>query len=170
MSDKIPVAIYRAKDDTDLSELADYLSLNRYIEQRITVSDSIWNIHLYYQKGLAHIKWKDFIRPIVDPTEDVVSNDSQLTESIVLILEKVDYSSIYCVIAGNAYFTLAEYLDPDFGISILSRIIKKDAKVLKSTKEASLSGGIFGEVKFFRQNYNIFENESFGSFYQELKT
>jgi len=170
MSDKMPVAVYRINEESKLTEIKKHLIDNRYQNQILTITNASWNISMFYQKLQSHIKWKDFIRPIVDQTQDVISNDSQLNESIVVLFEKSDSGVIYGVVTGNGYFILAEYLDPEFGIDILSRIVKKEERILKSTKEASLAGGIFGEIRFFRQSFNLYENESFGSFYQELKT
>lgn len=171
MSDKLPIAIYMVKEETDLNDITSLLDSSNYKEQTLNVTTNDWNVHLYYQKGSSHIKWKDFIRPIVAPGQAIIANDSQLTESMALLFQQnTHHDTIYVVVAGNAYFTLAEYFDPEFGLSILSRIITKDDKVLKSSKEASLTNGIFGEIKFFRQNYNLHENETFGNFYQELKT
>lgn len=170
MPDKIPIAIYMIKDDIDLASIISLLDSSGYSNQTLNITTDIWNVLLFYQKGSSHIKWKDFIRPIVEPGQEIVATDFQITESIVILCQQENHDTIYAVVAGNAYFTLAEHFDPEFGLSILSRIITKDDKVLKSSKEASLTGGIFGEIKFFRQNYNLHENETFGAFYQELKT
>lgn len=170
MSDKLPVAIYKAKDEIDSQELFDSLTTKGYTVQTITITDQTWNIHLYFQRYSSKIRWKEFIRPIVDQSAEAVKYDTQPNENIVIFFVNKSNDTIYMVTAGSAYFSIAEYIDPEFGISVLSRIISKDAKVIKSTKEQSIAGGIFGEIKFFRQNYNIYENETFGSFYQELIT
>ncbi len=56
----------------------------------------------------------------------------------------------------------------DFGLEILSRILKAEDKNLRSSKERNLTGGIQGSIKFFRNDYNLYENDSFGNIYNEL--
>jgi uncharacterized protein (TIGR04141 family) len=170
MSEKLPVAVYRAKEDVGIQEILNLLTSRNYTPQPLTFSHPQWTIHLYYLQVQSPVKWKDFIRPIVATTAPAIVLDRLPTEHIVLLLENAATNSTYIVTAGSGYFSMTDFIDPDFGISVLSRIISRDAKVIKSTKEASVVGGIFGEIKFFRQNFNIHENESFGSFYQELIT
>lgn len=78
--------------------------------------------------------------------------------------------NLYAVTGGLGYHAIQEFIDDDFGVDILSRLISKEDKILKSVKEKSVMGGILGTTKFFRKDYNLFENDGFGKIYQELKS
>ncbi|MNX93236.1 hypothetical protein D3C86_1254130 [compost metagenome] len=63
---------------------------------------------------------------------------------------------------------IQEIATNDFGLEILSRILNPEDKALRSSKERNLTGGVQGAIKFFRNDYNLYENENFGSIYNEL--
>ncbi len=127
-----------------------------------------YNIQLYFKKSAPLIKWKSFIEAITEADEPIIKNWYSHHESFILIFESKQTGVIYATTGGYGHTGLQDYIDNDFGLDILSRILKADDKALRSTKERSLIGGILGEIKYFRNDYNLNENDNFGSFYQEL--
>ncbi len=77
-------------------------------------------------------------------------------------------NNFYLITGGQGYFSIQKFIDSNFGIDIISRLINKEEKIIKVVKERSFVGGISGTTKHFRKNYNLFENEDFGKIFQEL--
>lgn len=129
---------------------------------------SNYDIMLFYKKWLTPIKWKEFIGTIAEDDQEILQHKDNFTEGFVLLIKHKKNKRIYSITGGFGYTLLQNYCDYEFGLDVLSRLIKTDHKVLKAVKERNFTGGILGSVKFFRSDYNLNENESFGNFYQEL--
>lgn len=125
---------------------------------------------LLYRKNPSKPKWKDFLKPIVSTGQDVLKENQSWLENFVLLVQSQSSKNLYAITGGlQAYFAIQDFIEEDFGVDVLSRLIKKEDKILKSVKEKTVMGGILGSTKFFRNNYNLFENDGFGKIYQELQ-
>lgn len=127
-----------------------------------------YQIKLYFKKSKTKIKWKEFITTIVEEGEDILKLQNSIAESYIIIFYNKKTEQYFATTGGYAHITIQEIATHDFGIEILSRIVKAEDKALRSTKERSLTGGIQGAIKFFRNEYNLYENEIFGNIYNEL--
>ncbi|MBF4508418.1 TIGR04141 family sporadically distributed protein [Flavobacterium sp. JLP] len=127
-----------------------------------------YEIKLYYKKTTTPIKWKDFIKTIVNPNQEILKSSYSTSESYIIIFYNSKTKKYFASTGGYAHVVVQEIATNDFGLEILSRILKADDKALRSSKERNLTGGIQGSIKFFRNDYNLYENESFGNIYNEL--
>jgi hypothetical protein len=129
-----------------------------------------YEFKLFYKRWPTTVQWKKFLEVIVEPDEDILKNESSFNEGyILLIRNKKAKSDTYAITGGFGHMQLQDFCDFQFGLDIISRLIRTNDKVLRAAKERNFVGGVLGSVKFFRGEYNLNENESFGSFYQELK-
>jgi uncharacterized protein (TIGR04141 family) len=128
-----------------------------------------YDLYLFYRRKRSAVKWKDFIATIADPKADILKNPEAIAESYILILISKSTKRFLATTGGFGHIDIQEIATNDLGIEILSRIVKKDDKALRSTKEQSFTGGIQGAIKYFRNDYNLNENENFGVIYQELQ-
>ena len=176
--EKLQIAVYRINNENDLfSETEDIFSvLSEHIQSKSFFSQELkpnlnndYQIELFYKKNLLKPKWKDFLSSISRDDQNILKIDQSWTESFVMLLLNTSSNNLYAVAGGSGYHAIQDFIDDDFGVDILSRLITKEDKILKSVKEKSVMGGILGTTKFFRKNYNLFENDSFGKIYQELK-
>jgi len=170
MSEKIPITLYKIKDSLEFDEIVEQIENNGYHRQEVQFSHSSFELVLLYSHTTPRVKWKDFFQAFVRYGEDILENQRTMTESYVFLMRSIATESVYCATGGNGFFEVQDNIDCDFGISVISRLIKKDEKILKATKETKLSGGTYGETKYFRSSLNLYENENFGTFYQEVKT
>jgi len=183
MSQKLQIGIYRLKDEIievkkgkkpkpvsiDIKFLTKELKSKGYNSQLVQPNLSKdFDLYLYFKRTPSEIKWKNFIGEIAEPNELILKHTKTYTESYILLLRNLSSDIIYATTGGFGHTALQEFAEGDFGLEILSRILKAEDKTLRSTKEKNLTGGILGEVKFFRNDYNLNENENFGNFYQEL--
>ncbi|NVK65122.1 MAG: TIGR04141 family sporadically distributed protein [Flavobacteriales bacterium] len=182
MSDKLQVAIYSLKSElseilkskvndviVDVPYLTKSFKKKGYSEQKVqnNISNE-FDINLYFKRKQSPIKWKDFLKKVADTNEPILQYTSTINESYIMLLTRRRTGKIYACTGGFGHTALQGVVEGDYGLEILSRIVKAEDKTLRSTKEKNLTGGILGEVKFFRNNYNLHENENFGNFYQEL--
>lgn len=168
MSDKFQVGIYKIGDDYNLNILCDAIQNSGFISQSLTnSSQGGYNLSLYYQEKPSNPRWKGFLEDIVSSGQTVILRNRGRGEGFILILDKCE--NIYVVTGGHGFFAIQYYIDNEFGIDIFSRLINKEDKVLKATREKSVVGGILGTSKHFRSNFNLYETDDFGKIYQELK-
>jgi uncharacterized protein (TIGR04141 family) len=182
MSEKIQNAVFLLKDTinqkskkliveqkTDFGLLDKILREKKFKEQilRDDLSEE-YEIKLYYKKSDTDIKWKDFIRTIVVEGQQILKINESVSESYIILLHNKNTKRFLATTGGYAHTALQDITTHDFGLEILSRVVNAEDKALRSTKERSLTGGIQGSIKFFRNDYNLFENETFGNIYNEL--
>jgi len=184
MSDKIQNSFYLLKDSisvynkkllkntsqvVDKTFISKELKNKKYKEQRVTANLSAdYDISLYFREKSSEIKWKGFIRSVALPGESILKRDTVMTESYVILLYSKKGNCYYASTGGYGHMVIQDIATGDLGIEILSRILKPEDKALRATKERTLTGGVLGSVKIFRNDYNLYENESFGSIYNEL--
>lgn len=157
------------QEDIDFKFLHILLKKNKFKEQKVLPNlSSKFEIKVYYKKAVNPVKWKGFMRTIVQKDEEIIKTDTSTSESYVILFYNNTSKKYFASTGGYAHTVIQEIATNDFGLEILSRIIKAEDKSLRSSKERNLTGGIQGAIKFFRNDYNLYENESFGSIYNEL--
>lgn len=182
MSDKIQNNFYLLKDTEkvmkkskvsietiDFTYLHVLLKKKGFKEQQILSNLSLnYDIKVYYKKATTPIKWKNYMGTIVKPGEEILKHSNSISESYVILFHNKKSGKYFASTGGYAHILIQEIATNDFGLEILSRILKADDKALRSSKERNLTGGIQGAIKFFRNDYNLQENEHFGNIYNEL--
>lgn len=182
MTNKIQTNIYLLKDEvriskngknlvkkTDYDFLKSYLKSKTYKEQPVRENlKSNYIVKVFHRKTPTEVKWKEFIKSVVKDDSDILKENKPKVESFIILFINENSGRIFASTGGYANAAMQEIASVDFGIQILARIVKADDKALKSTKERNLTGGIQGEVKFFRNDHNLYENDSFGKVYNEL--
>jgi len=127
---------------------------------------------LYYLKKESTPPWKIFFEKIVTKTQKITTTQG-ISEGFVFLIEKKKEKKdqknfFYAFTGGIGHFAIKDFIEPDFGINILLRMITPADKVLRAVKENSLMGNILGENKYFRSSSSFYENENFGKVYQEM--
>jgi len=163
--EKLQIAIYKINEESNLfSETENMLSiLSNHIESKGFSSQELesnlnesYEIKLFYKKNPLKPKWKLFLKDIAKTEQDILKENQSWNESFVMLLLNNSSNNLYAIAGGLGYHAIQEFIDDDFGVDILSRLISKEDKILKSVKEKSVMGGILGTTKFFRKNYNLF--------------
>lgn len=168
MSQNLQFAIYKIESSETLDSLSEKAAAKNFIPQLLVAeSKDGFQVKLYYQIKSSNPKWKGFIKSVSATGEEILQPHKSRIEGFVLFLAK--NGRIYAVTGGHGHFIIQDCVDKDFGIDVFSRLVKKEDKVLKSAKETSLVGGVLGTTKYFRKNFNFFDNDSFGKIYQEVK-
>lgn len=146
---------------------------SRYKYKSVQVNSENINdltLYLFYRKHpKQEAPWKEFLKTQIPEDTDITKEIRNKNESFVLFLYQKTDKKLYAVSGGYGAFTIQNFIVDDFGINILIRIIKgKEEKVLKSAKEFGVTGGVIGISKYFRSEYNFYENDNFGNIYREV--
>ncbi|WP_316796329.1 DUF6119 family protein [Pedobacter agri] len=184
MSEKIQNSFYLLKDSVttysrklakNVKENIDDAFIKKLMKAKgfkpqkvIAALSADYEISLYYKAKSAPVKWKDFIGSVALPGEPILKVSTGKTESYVMLLYSRKGKAYYASTGGYGHMVVQDIATSDLGIEILARLIKPEDKALRASKERSLTGGVLGSVKIFRNSYNLSENESFGSIYNEL--
>lgn len=168
MADKFQVGIYKVSSDKSLEDVCEVIQNGGFESQNlISNSRNGYSLRLYYQDKDSNPRWKDFLEDVASSGQNIIQRNRGKSEGFILLIKKEE--SLYAVMGGHGYFAIQNSIDNEFGIDVFSRLIKKEDKVLKATREKSVVGGILGTSKHFRNNFNLFETDDFGKIYQELK-
>lgn len=194
MSDKWQVAIYKihntSKDTKEVFAILENITKTYEQKQRklltkllkvegsykYTPQKLIYNqkngfeLYMFYRKHPKAIPdWKPFFKNFIEEGESFHTEPRNMNESFVFFLYHSSSKNLYAVAGGYGAFTIQKYIKDDFGIDILVRIINdKGEKILRHAKEFGVTGGIIGMAKYFRQQYNFYENKNFGNIYREI--
>lgn len=184
MSDKIQNSFYLLKEEInifntgtrkyvpqtiDFAYLEKFFKGRKYKEQAVQPNLSQqYELRLFYKRNSAPVKWKGFMATIADANADILKHPLGQSESYILVFFNKTTKQYFASTGGYGHIDTMIVATNDLGIEILSRIVTAEDKALRSTKERSISGGIAGSVKFFRSEYNLYDNESFGTVYNEL--
>lgn len=179
MAEKMQVTIYKIDnentifDDTKniIDPLRKRIIKNGYKRQTLKTNlKAGYTIELLYSSYPSNPKWKDFFVGVAEKEQPILKISKGRNESFIMLIYNETTENLYAITGGTGYHQIQEYIEDDFGVDIISRIISKDAKTIKSVKEMSIMGGVLGQTKYFRKDYNLIENDSFGKIYQELKS
>jgi len=166
---KLQIGVYKI-EEKNLDNLSAIIEEKGYSNQELENEEiSGYRLKLYYQNKPIHPKWKDFFRSVAKANQDIFKKNKSWVEGFILLLFNKEKDNLYAVTGGPGYFIIQEHIYDDFGIDVFARLIKKEDKILKATKEKSVVGSVLGTTKHFRKNFNLFETDSFGKIYQELK-
>lgn len=162
---------YEQKQRKLLSKLLFVDDAYKYGAQKL-INNQIdpFELYLFYRKHKKNKpEWKDFFNSQVDINASMKTDPVNMNESFVFFLYHKISRKLYAICGGYGSFTIQKFIDDDFGINILIRIIQnKGEKILRHAKEFGITGGIVGISKYFRQNYNFHENKNFGNIYREI--
>lgn len=153
------------------SKLLGVDSPHKYIIQKLLAPEQNgFELFLFYRKHRKEApEWKSFFKNFVEDTATINTNPINMNESFVLFLYKKSTKKLYAISGGYGSFTIQNFVYDDFGINILIRIVSgKGNRILRSAKEFGITGGLIGIAKYFRHNYNFYENKNFGNIYREI--
>ncbi len=113
--------------------------------------------------------WVDFVNEFLQNKIDKKDVKNYSHSFLLLIKPKNQENDIFAITFGSlAYYVIQNYIDKDFGLDILSRIIEPNTKIIKSTKGQTVVGATQGQRSVYRQLHTLDDVEDFGKIFQEL--
>jgi uncharacterized protein (TIGR04141 family) len=162
--DEIPktiIDLYNSKT-TNQNELFKPQNIKR------SVLDSSYNHSLYYGNKRRQPKWAGFINVIAAEDQEI-NNPINSYASFVYFLANPKTKNIFVITGGQGNFLIQGYIDDYFGIEILSRLIKKDDKSIRTLQERGLTGSLLSASKIFRNNASFLQEDNFGKLFKQVQ-
>jgi uncharacterized protein (TIGR04141 family) len=139
---------------------------SRFIPQKISKEYKDFDIRIFYAAKSRIPKWRGFLQDTISPDSEL-SKASNKDASFITFIDHED--NIYAVSGGLGNFTVQEYVNQNFGMEVLSRLIEKDNKVIKALQERGVTGTVLGSTKFFRADHKLSDEDQFGKIYKIIK-
>lgn len=183
MKEKIQTAIYRidktlfetSKNHTEIAteivnkcnEGLDEISQFKIQALKENNSNKDFKISIYYSENNSIPYWRNFIGDLLQSEEPLIKGQNNIVSFIAFI---TTVSNMYAITGGlSAYFAIHNYIDPNFGLEIISRLISRNSRVIRELQERGFVGAILGSTKFFREKYSLADEDEFGKFYKKVK-
>lgn len=181
MSNRVNAKLYKIQDvlvesEADPTDLIDqmvdvYKNKSGNAFERITLSDRLQqdelNAQLFcYTTEPNNPSWKDFLLDIVKDEDDLDSLQNQYSSFILFV-----YSDQFMYAVTKGYYghhLVAEYIDPLFGLEVLSRLVDKNDTEIKQLDQRAVFGIELGAQRFFRESYNLSYDDDFGKIYKTM--
>ncbi|KIC63543.1 DUF6119 family protein [Chryseobacterium taiwanense] len=181
MSDTVNAKLYKIQDfivqeknnnEELIQEVIDnYLKTKENEFIPIGLSDSVnfdnWNAKLYvFTTGIKAPHWYDFLVSIVDDEEEL---DNVKVQNSTFVLFIYDKESIFIISKGyHGHSLLDGYIEPFFGMDVLSKLVNKNSTEIRQLEERGLFGIELGAQRFFRENYSLAFEDDFGKIYKAM--
>ncbi len=103
-----------------------------------------FNIKVFYSTKKSEPKWKGFLAPIVEDNARLLRGKNE-DVSFVAFIYKDEH--MFSITGGQGNFCIQKFIDPFFGLNIISRIITNNSPVIKSINERGIAGTILASTK-----------------------
>jgi len=111
-------------------------------------NDTNYDIQVYYDYVSSPAKWTNFFEPIVDESETSFFTSKNAHKSFVAFVYLED--ELYAFCGGLGSHLVKDFVDEDFGISVLTRLIEKNDVEIKRAINRSLTGSELSSDRFFK--------------------
>ncbi|KLU65673.1 hypothetical protein DEAC_c23030 [Desulfosporosinus acididurans] len=180
-SQRIQIAVYRIENtlfdgmsngqiveiivSTYNSKVPEYES---FLEQELREGLDLqgFSMKVYYSEKNRVPKWQGFLRPILNEDVDLLSGRNKDVSFVAFVF---DENNLFAVSGGQGNFIVQDYINQNFGIEIISRIISENAKVIRSLNERGLTGAVLASTKYFRFDYKLADDDEFGKLYKQIR-
>lgn len=140
----------------------------RFIEQPLDENYEIgdFTVRIFYSHKTRSPKWIKFLRPTLSENAQLVQARNTDASYIGFV---ADAENIYAVSGGQGNFVIQNFINEDFGTDVITRLISKDSKGIRSLQERGVTGSVLGSTKFFRGDYRLSDEDEFGKIYKQIK-
>ncbi len=144
----------------------DQIELFDELELREDLEAGSFNVRLFFSQKSREPKWKNFIKPLIEEDSPLLSYCNHDVSFVCFIYDK---NYIFAISGGQGNFLVQDYINPRFGIEILSKLISKNSPVIKSLNDRGLTGIVLASTRFFRYDQQLAYEDNFGKLYKEIK-
>ncbi len=135
----------------------------QYSSFEVQLDDDVqenWSISLSHRVHSSHSSWNTILQSL-NQGIDALSRDEH-----DFIISVFNGEAIYFVSGGYAYNDLIDFVDINFPLELLKRIV--DPSAIKAAKSRALTGQFFAKDLYFRGPASIAGVEGFGQVWKEV--
>lgn len=123
-------------------------------------------VKIFYSQKERKPVWADFLIPILNVDSKLLKSKNK-DNSFVMFINDAEH--LFAVSGGQGNFMIQDYINGNFGLELLSKLISENSQVVKSLSERGITGSILGSQKYFRFDYRLIDDQEFGKLYKEIK-
>lgn len=139
----------------------------RKIDGVVDIEEGIFSGFLFKTKHTP--EWKNLISSMMDQSINKVEDSDFISNShISYILFCIVKESIYVFTGGLGSTYIKKYIEPNFGLYILPKLLTKTTAAVKHVNEGNLIGSRISTHKTNRINTSISVEQDMGSIYKEI--
>lgn len=161
----------KVQDFKNYDEVIKYLiqnSSHKYTDLKLKdfVNELDFDLKVYYSKISLPASWVKFLKPIVAESEKAFFDDENQHKSFVgFIYDKED---IFVFTGGLGSHVVKDFIDEDFGISVLVRLLPKDQMSLRRAVNKTLTGTELSSDRFFKSTHKISNEDTYGKIFKSI--
>lgn len=171
MSDTANINIYRIRNDVDLNQIIIILNncgyipvkFNEDIQQRQSVEITAF-------KKLNNIipDWVNMVEPYLESRPQFTKFQRYDFIAFMKYISTSGQPHLFVICAGSGYYHIADYIDKQFGITILEYIFDPNTNRISSVGEKGIIGDILASRRFYRRARPVTYEDDFGKYYQSI--
>ncbi len=181
-SEKIQIRIYSINTDTFdkeqsfnviCKEIIDKYNLpqsnkyKQYQEEQLEHNSLLgFDLRIYFSQHNYSPRWKKFLSPILPPDSKIYKKQNTYQSYIAFAYNK---KNLFAITGGYGYVAIESFTRPNFGLSILERLIRASSKSIRLIKERDLAGYLISSTRFFRGDQRVNDENGFGKIFKEVQ-
>ncbi|WP_160715362.1 DUF6119 family protein [Chitinophaga solisilvae] len=152
----------------DMIRIINASGTKKYTEQQANAKNfAPYHILTYYaDPPLRDPKWKDFIGEFVDATAPIAMCKIIAPSFILFVGYK---KRMFAITGGAGSFAIQGFVSQSFGMDILTRLINETTPAIKLIQNRGVIGTVLAQVKQFRKDRRLMDENEFGKIYKEVK-
>lgn len=176
-TEKMPITLYRLNDEAfnfkEFDKMVDWVmdadreqnkQLVGFKEQEVRTFDGFY-LRLFYSQKTRKPVWRDFLTGVALPSSKIINASNEDASFIAFIGYN---NNLFAISGGQGNFIIQPYIDQNFGLDIICRILPQNHNAIKSIQDVGVFGSILGTEKFFRGDYRLDDEEQFGKVYKSV--
>lgn len=138
-----------------------------YMQQKI---DSAWlngelSIQLYYRSHKYIPEWRGFFSAISETNSSIREAENKMA-SVICFIYNEDY--VFAVCTGHGTYPILKYIDSNFGLEILTKLIDEKSSVIKSRRSRGITGNTLAASQIYKKDQLILAEEAYGQLFKEI--
>lgn len=126
-----------------------------------------YKVEVYFSEKTSIPKWRKFLNTFINEGESILHKPNMNVSFLTFVYGAKN--SIYAICGGLGNFALQGYIDQNFGIDILARLIKQDSKAVNSLQERGFTGNVIASTKYYRSDAKLSDEDEFGKIYKSVQ-
>ncbi|MBC7936285.1 MAG: TIGR04141 family sporadically distributed protein [Rhizobacter sp.] len=139
---------------------------SKFSIQKMTEEYPGFDIRIYHATKTNPPRWLGFFNEIIAKDEEILKSYNIYSTFLAFIGFK---ENIYAISGGTGNMVLDRFSVMNLGTEVLTRLIKKDEKVINSLKDRSFIGNILGQSRIYKDDQRLTDEDQFGKIYNQVK-
>lgn len=171
MTDTANLRIYHLLESATTQELTDVLvSKNGYhplqLHPLIAQKQGV-GLFAFVKEIKDFPPWYALIKPYIEG-KDIIHGSRRYDFVLLVELSIGEQTSLFAYTGGFSHTTIAEFIDSDFGLSVLEGTFDPQKNKIDAVSEKGIVGDILASRRFYRRARSVAYEDDFGKYFQTI--